>query len=217
MLTENVMEATATTLADIAVLQFRTLDDESSAEIPQYVEQPVEVHTSSEDLDLLEQVREETRRQVLLEAEQEIEKKDIEVRRRLVRTLDSFAQERKRYFEGIEQQVVKLSLAIAEKVLHREATIDPLLLTGAVRVALDNVAGRSSAVLRVPVTEAQAWQGHLHAAADPPELQPDETMHEGECVLETKIGIVDLGIRAQLAEIEASFLDLLGRRPMAEA
>lgn len=215
MLTENVMETTATTLADIAVLQFRTLDDESSEEIPQFVEQPVEIHTSSEDL--LEQVREETRRQVLLEAEQEIEQKDIEVRSRVVRTLDSFAQERKRYFEGIEQQVVRLSLAIAEKVLHREATIDPLLLTGAVRVALDNVAGRSPAVLRVPATEAQAWQGHLHAAADPPELQPDETMHEGECVLETKVGTVDLGIRAQLAEIEASFLDLLGRRPMAEA
>ncbi|MBS1815895.1 MAG: hypothetical protein JSS87_13550 [Acidobacteria bacterium] len=215
MLTEHAMPLIANDFTDIAVLQFRTLDEESAESVQQFTEPSSGFQISNESV--LEQIREETRRQAFFEAEQEIEKKDIEVRSRIVRTLESFAQERKRYFEGIEQQVVRLSLAIAEKVLHREATIDPLLLTGAVRVALDNVAGRSPAVLRVPATEAETWQAHLQESTDPPELRPDETMREGECVLETKVGTVDLGIRAQLAEIEASFLDLLGRRPMAEA
>ncbi len=33
--------------------------------------------------------------------------------------------------------MVRLALAIARKVLHREAQMDPLLLAGVVRVALD--------------------------------------------------------------------------------
>jgi flagellar assembly protein FliH len=38
-------------------------------------------------------------------------------------------------------------------------------------------------------------------------------MRTGECVLETNIGRVELGVSAQLAEIEKGFFDLLQMRP----
>jgi len=49
---------------------------------------------------------------------------------------------------AVEHEVVKLALAVAARILRREAQMDPLLLTGAVRVALDNSLDRPSAAAR---------------------------------------------------------------------
>ena len=46
------------------------------------------------------------------------------------KALLEFQHEREDYFNRIEPEVVQLALAIARKILHREAQIDPLLLDG---------------------------------------------------------------------------------------
>src|SRR5438552_1991482 len=51
------------------------------------------------------------------------------------KTIEKFKEERTAYFARIESEVVHLALAIARKILHREAQMDPLLLTGMVHVA----------------------------------------------------------------------------------
>jgi flagellar assembly protein FliH len=58
-------------------------------------------------------------------------------RRAIAEAVQQFAKERRDYFRRVEADVVTLALAIARKLLHREAQIDPLLLSGIVRVALD--------------------------------------------------------------------------------
>jgi flagellar assembly protein FliH len=45
------------------------------------------------------------------------------------------------------------------------------------------------------------------------ELVADEDLHSGDCVLETHVGQVELGVSAQLEEIERGFFDLLDQRP----
>ena len=66
--------------------------------------------------------------------------------------------ERERYFSEVEGEVVRLALGIAERVLHREARMDPLLLAASVRLALEKLAGESGTVLRVPIGTADAWR-----------------------------------------------------------
>jgi flagellar assembly protein FliH len=117
----------------------------------------------------------------------------------------------------VEEEVVKLSLAIAERVLHRETEMDPLLLTGAARVALEQVADSSEAVLRVAADDVSRWSETLKPMAKGMAIEADETMRRGEMVLKTKSGTVELGVRAQLQEIERGFFELLGRRPPAAA
>ncbi len=56
--------------------------------------------------------------------------------------VESLAQERDRYLHAVEHEVVKLALAVAARILRREAQMDPLLLTGAVRVALGQLSAR---------------------------------------------------------------------------
>ena len=54
-----------------------------------------------------------------------------EVRRKqqLAGLVESFTRERDRFLQGVEQEVVKLALAVAARILRREAQMDPLLLT----------------------------------------------------------------------------------------
>lgn len=162
----------------------------------------------------LDEVRRSTREESNREWEQRLEEAIAEERARIVEVADKFSRERSRYFAAVEAEVVKLSLAIAGRVLHRETKLDPLLLAGVVRVALAKIAEDSASVLRVPKADLEAWRAMIPAAQHPElQLVGDEVLQAGECVLDTNVGRVELGIGAQLQEIEKGFFDLLQQRP----
>jgi flagellar assembly protein FliH len=124
-----------------------------------------------------------------------------------------FAREIDQYSLRVEPEVVGLALAIAARILRREAQMDPLMLTGAVRVALGQLSKSTKVRLRVPATDLDLWSeamAHMPNLAARPEVVPGEAMRTGECVVETEIGSVNLGIRAQLDEIERGFFDGAG-------
>lgn len=162
----------------------------------------------------MEMARNEARAEARLEWEQELEDRIVGERSAVLNACEEFVRERARYFSGVEAEVVKLALAIAARVLHREAQLDPLLLTGVVRVALEKVAEDSATVLRVPVGAIEMWR-EVFVASPESSLQVlgDERLSGGECVLDTNVGRVELGVRAQLEEIERGFFDLMQQRP----
>jgi flagellar assembly protein FliH len=134
--------------------------------------------------------------------------------RQAAQLIENFAEERDRYLRAVEREVVELALAVAARILRREAQMDPLLLTGAVRVALGQLAGSTEVRLRVPAAELELWRetvALLPKLAMKPTVLAGENMRLGECVIETELGTVDLGIRAQLGEIERGFFDRAGR------
>ena len=119
--------------------------------------------------------------------------------------LDNFQRERELYYQNTEGEIVQLALAIAPKILHREAQVDPLLLTGVARVALEKIATGSTVRLRVPSQELGKWQETLAAAENlqpQPELVGDATLSGAQLILETEVGTADLSLEAQLKEIE---------------
>jgi len=127
--------------------------------------------------------------------------------------IESFNQERERYLQAVEHEVVKLALGVAARILRREAQMDPLLLTGAVRVALGQLSGSTQVRLRVPAGELDLWTESIAQVpnlAAKPTVEAGEGMRLGDCVIETGLGSVDIGIRAQLSEIERGFFDRAG-------
>jgi len=134
----------------------------------------------------------------------------------LARLAEDFAAARDCYLERVEHEVVRLALAVAARILRREAQMDPLLLLGAVRVALGQLAGTTRVRLRVPASELGLWS---EAAALLPgrrlqlEVTGEDDMLLGDCLLETELGSVDLGVRAQLGEIERGFFDRAAAAP----
>jgi flagellar assembly protein FliH len=147
-----------------------------------------------------------------------VEEKDrivAQERQQVSRLIASFDAERERYFSEVEREVVSLALAIAERVLHREAAMDPMLLRSVVRVALEKVAGESRVTLRVPAGQAASWREALTAEHedDAAAVMEDKQLSIGDAVLETAVGRVELGVREQLKEVERGFFDLLAMRP----
>jgi flagellar assembly protein FliH len=133
--------------------------------------------------------------------------------RQIAELTESFAQERDRYLLTVEHEVVELALAVAARILRREAQMDPLLLTGAVRVALGQLSASTQMRLRVPPAELGLWTetiALLPKLRVRPTVLAGEGMHMGDCVIEAELGSVDLGIRAQLGEIERGFFDRAG-------
>lgn len=121
----------------------------------------------------------------------------------------SFAKERERYFADVEGEVVKLALAIAARVLQREVKMDPLLLLGVVRVALSKLNSTQGVVLRVGRDE-ELWR----KAMKPSGIAVEYDRAMGEAVqLKMAAGVAELGVEAQLVEIERGFFDLLAKRP----
>ena len=153
-------------------------------------------------------------RQAEREAQAPAQKASEEQRlRQVAEWVESFTLERDRYMHEVEHEVVKLALAVAARILRREAQMDPLLLTGAVRVALGQLSGSTEVRLRVPAGELDLWADAialLPNLALKPSVIAGEEMRLGDCMIETSLGSVDLGIRSQLGEIERGFFDRAG-------
>jgi flagellar assembly protein FliH len=137
--------------------------------------------------------------------------------RQAAELIGDFARERDRYLRAVESEVVELALAVAARILRREAQMDPLLLTGAVRVALGQLSSSTEVRLRVPAAELELWTeaiALLPNLALKPVVEAGEEMRLGDCAIESEVGSVDLGIRSQLGEIERGFFDRApGQRP----
>lgn len=133
----------------------------------------------------------------------------------LAAALEEFRAHRDEYLGQVEHEVVRLALAIAERILHRESQLDPLLLSGAVRVALGQLADSTEVRLRVAAPQQALWEEMLRLMPGlpaRPQVVADPEMQPFDAILESGLGTVDLGVRAQLAEIERGFFDLLDVR-----
>jgi flagellar assembly protein FliH len=151
-----------------------------------------------------------------IEAEKLFADRLVREREGLAAALGQFTRDRATYFQKIEGEVVQLALAIARKILHREAQMDPLLLAGIVRVALEKIDGATSVVLRVHPENVADWHRYLVAHLEPanlPQIVEDPSLPLDRCTLETSMGTTDVGVEIQLKEIEQGLMDLLAARP----
>jgi len=133
--------------------------------------------------------------------------------RKTMDLIENFAREREHFSEAAEPEVVELALAVAARILRREAQMDPLLLTGAVRVALGQLSASTEVRLLVPAADLPLWTaavGLIPKLAVRPIVLAGEDMRLGDCRIETEMGSVDLGVRSQLGEIEHGFFDRAG-------
>jgi len=137
-------------------------------------------------------------------------------RGQVLRAVGEFARERSVYYARIEGEVVQLALAIARKILHREAQIDPYALQGIVRVTLDKLDAGTRVDLHVPPREAAEWRHYFASQPEGtavPEVHEDPALPAGGCRVETSLGATEIGLESQLKEIETGLLDLLAQRP----
>lgn len=146
---------------------------------------------------------------------QEFEQKVAAARATIATAIFEFQQEREEYFARVESEVVQLALSIAAKILHREAQVDPLLVAGIVRVAIEKMHDKTDIRLRVGAGAGSRWKQYCesHAALAQVEVCEDPKLSDLDCTLETRLGTANLGLEAQLKEVERGFFDLMALRP----
>jgi len=162
------------------------------------------------------QMRESGRQQGEAEQRAKFEEQLMRERAAVAKALMDFARDRAAYYRRLEEEAVRLALSIARKILHREAQVDPLLLMGVVKVALEKIEGATEVALLVHPQRAADWRRQLASvmpAGKPLEIVEDPALEPDQCRLRTSMGTADLGLEGQLKEIEAGLTDLLAARP----
>jgi flagellar assembly protein FliH len=150
----------------------------------------------------------------LHEQKERLEQENVES---VLAAVTAFQEAQRRYFSEAEAAVVRLALSIAARVLHREAQMDPLLLRGPVRVALEDAQQSAVCVLEIAAEKAEAWSRWLSGTGmlERVQIRAREDAEPGHCRLEIGASSADLSVNAQLAEIERGFFDILQSRPSA--
>src|SRR5258708_14807 len=173
------------------------------------------------DLALREaRTRELGRHEGRTEASKNFEEQLVRERVMLTTAMGEFIGERPAYYQKVEAEVVQLALTIARRILHREAQVDPLLLAGIARVALEKIEGATRVTLLVHPQAAAGWRQYLALTMKPgdiPEIVEDPALPPDRCKLQTSMGVAELGIEVQLKEIEQGLTDLLAARPREKA
>ncbi len=178
------------------------------------------IHKSSPDATATAAVREAARREGEAGARALFDQQIAEVRESMRKALNEFARGRAAYYQQVEGEVVQLAINIARKILHRETQIDPLLMAGMVRVALERMEDATQLKVRVApqqVPECREFFAQNMENGKAPEVVEDASLSLNHCILQTTLGTTDIGPEVQLCEIEQGLLDLLDRRPKKEA
>jgi flagellar assembly protein FliH len=113
---------------------------------------------------------------------------------------------RKRVRAEAEDDAVKLSIAIARRVLYRELSTDPEAILGLVMAAFGKLNARETHRLRVSPADAAVIEEHRVKLQIPPglEIASDGSLTAG--------GDLDASVETQLAEIDRGLTDALKRR-----
>ncbi len=127
--------------------------------------------------------------------------------------IQELAALRPRFRAEAEEDTVRLAIAIARRVLHRELATDPEAILGLVKAAFHKISSRELHRLRVTPADAamlQEQRVHLDLPANL-EIAADASLTTGSVVFETSRGELDASIGTQLSEIDRGFTDLMRR------
>lgn len=128
---------------------------------------------------------------------------------KLAQTITSLGESRRKMRRDAEEDLVRLSLAIARRVLHRELSTDPEAIAGLVKAALDRIDAREVDRIRTHPGHAELLKRQLEQLAQGRQFEvvADPRLEVGAIVIETSRGNIDSSIETQLQEIQRGLVD----------
>ena len=124
---------------------------------------------------------------------------------RLSAAINEISSLRTGLLRSSEQDVVRLSLAIARRILGREATADPSLLLNLARAASAKLAGTGVISIEMHPTEFAAVSAGLDQNG-PIRVVENADLPAGGCMVCSASGSIDVSIEVQVQEIADALL-----------
>jgi len=128
--------------------------------------------------------------------------------RRLVATIEEIASVRAGMMRKTERELVKLAVAMAERIVRREVDSDAELLAGMARVAIDRLGQDIAATIHLNPEDYEAMMTARKGAAfeGAVEVVADAMVGRGGCLVKSSFGTVDAGIDTQIREMSHALL-----------
>ena len=126
--------------------------------------------------------------------------------RRLGQTIEELGELRNEMIHRTERQAVQLVLAIAERIVQREITLDRTLLLGMARVALDRLGEYGSATIRLNPDDYQAMAAKPSIDGAAIEVLADSSVPRGGCHVQSDFGFMDVSPESQFRELARALL-----------
>jgi len=123
----------------------------------------------------------------------------------------SIREQRQLLLERAEPELVRLAMAIAERIVHTELSSNPSVVVENVRSALTRIISREVVTLRVNPMDHDIIRTHrdaIHAASDIEHLRivEDQRIDRGGVIVETEAGTIDAKIATQIMEARRAIL-----------
>jgi flagellar assembly protein FliH len=132
---------------------------------------------------------------------------------KLGRLMNSLAASAASLRRQAEEDLVRLAIAIARRILHREMLVDGEALLGLVKAALSRIDQREIHHIRTHPQTVRLLEEALRQTNSGRriEISADSRLDRGALIVETAKGHLDASVETQLDEIERGFTDLIGR------
>jgi len=133
---------------------------------------------------------------------------------KLAEAAGSLAAARARARREAEEDLLRLALAIARRIVHRELSVDPDAVAGLIRAALDKMQSQEIHRVRVHPDLEQPLRRALEqmAAGKNVQVAADRGRQFGDVIFETQRGSLDASVETQLQEIGRGLADRLRGR-----
>jgi flagellar assembly protein FliH len=130
---------------------------------------------------------------------------------RLAQSIDALAGLRNRARKEAETDLLKLAVAIARRILHRELSVDPEAISGIMKAALERLRAQEIHRVRIHPDLEEAVRGALerYASSRSVQIVVDRGRQPGDLVFETERGSLDASVETQLQEIGRGLADRL--------
>lgn len=155
----------------------------------------------------------EGRRHAERSIREEYQRKNAEMQAAVDALLESIARQYKEFQAAAERHVVRLAVAVAERIVKRTIALDHEVVLRQIHEAMKRVVGVDRIRIRINPRDEEFVRAHraeLLTSADAVReltLEADETIERGSCVLESDAGNVDASITTQLERIEAALFN----------
>ena len=153
------------------------------------------------------------RREAEAEAQQRFSATMQATAEKLAQSMKLLADVRPRLCKEAESDLLRLAMAVAKRILHRELNVDPMALQALVKVCLDRLGRQDQYHVRVSPTLAESVRTVLTKLSSRAiDVTADANLEAGGLIFETNRGQLDASIHSQLAEVERGLIDRLENR-----
>ncbi len=120
------------------------------------------------------------------------------------------------YVQRSEDEIVSIAMAVVDKVLPQHFIDAPQVILPLVKQALAKVKDQQQVIIHVPAASydlvlmmRDEYRSLLTGADATLEIQADEMLHPGDCVIETPNGSVDARLATQLELIKSAVQEVM--------